>query len=415
MLAKYFQSSSRILEIQSRPNGKLIEDFAFALGRDGYSKTAGCHHLRSAEHFLYWAHEAKISFTDFSKVTVERFAEHLETCQCYGPRRASQAGTLYSVQLFLELGIGHEPGALSAVTLERQGSGLFPQFCQWMRLHRGTGELTLYNYGNSLRRFLVVLGEDAGKLDAQTLRQFVLEESGLKGSKAAQRCTTSLRMFIRFLVAEGKCSGSLLEAVPVVAHWRLSSLPKYLQPEEVESVINSCNLNQSVGKRDRAILLLLARYGLRAGDVLRLRISDIDWKKASIVVSGKGRRETLLPLTEDVGQAIIEYLQHSRPKIETDTLFIRSRAPYRPFADHAAISMIVTRAMERVGITCPSRGAAHLLRHSVATSMLRNGVSLQDIAAVLRHRSISTTQIYAKVDMNSLLEISQMWPGELPC
>jgi len=415
MLAKYFKSSSRILDIRSRPGGKLLEAFAQALSRAGYSSTAGTHHLRSAEHFLHWVHQEKISFADLSEVIVERFAAHMQTCQCYGLRRASQVGTLYSVQLFLEIGIGLESNASSAVALESKGRVLFLAFCQWMRRHRGTSELTLYNYGNSLRRFLTVVGEDPGKLDAQYLRRFVLEESGLKGSKAAQRCTTALRMFIRFLVADGKCLSSLHEAIPVVAHWRLSSLPKYLQPEEIERIIGSCNLTQSVGKRDRAILLLLARFGLRAGDILRLRIPDIDWKGASISVSGKGRRQTLLPLTEEVGQAIIEYLREARPTTDTDALFIRSRAPHRAFANHAAISVIVTRAMDRAGISSPSRGAAHLLRHSVATSMLRNGASLQDIAAVLRHRSIATTQIYAKVDVNSLREVSQTWPGELPC
>ena len=174
-------------------------------------------------------------------------------------------------------------------------------------------------------------------------------------------------------------------------------------------------MTEGVGKRDRAILLLLARFGLRAGDILRLRLSDIDWKGATIRVSGKGRRETLLPLTQEIGQAIAAYLRYARPCTDTDALFIRSRAPHRAFANHAAISVIVTRAMDRVGISCPSRGAAHLLRHSVATSMLRNGASLEDIAAVLRHRSIVTTQIYAKVDVNALREVSQAWPGALPC
>ena len=160
MLTKYFKSTSRILEIQSRPNGKLIEDFARALIRGGYSKTAGTHHLRSAEHFLHWVQLEKISIADFSEAIVERFAAHLDACQCYGPRHASQAGAHYGVQLFLEIGIGLKPGALSAGALEGYGSGLFQQFCQWMRLHRGTGELTLYNHGNSLKRFLIMLGED---------------------------------------------------------------------------------------------------------------------------------------------------------------------------------------------------------------------------------------------------------------
>lgn len=415
MLAKYFKSPSRILEMQSRPGGNLLEAFAQALSCSGYSNGAGSNHLRAAEHFLYWAHRNDISFANFNSVIVERFAMHLDNCECYGPRHAGQVGTLYGVQLFLDIGVCLERTASSALDLEHGGRELFLAFSQWMRQYRGTCELTLYNYGNSLRSLLNDVWNDPSKLDASHLRQFILNQSTKKGSKAAQRCTTALRMFIRFLIADGKCSSSLLEAVPTVAQWRLSSLPKYLQADDVERIIASCNLTRPVGKRDRAILLLLARLGLRAGDVLRLRISDIDWKGATIAVSGKGRRQTLLPLTQEVGQAIVDYLLQSRPKISDDTLFIRTRAPFRAFANHCAISVIVERAMSRTGISCQSNGAAHLLRHSAATSMLRHGASLQDIAAVLRHRSIETTQIYAKVDISALREVTQSWPVEQPC
>ena len=222
-------------------------------------------------------------------------------------------------------------------------------------------------------------------------------------------------MFVRFLTAEGKCAAGLDAAIPVVAHWRFSALPRYLQSEEVERVIALCDPVSPVGKRDRAILLLLARLGLRAGDIVQLRLGDIDWKDAWILVSGKSRRETQLPLTQEVGQAIVDYLRDGRPQSDSDAAFVRSRAPFRAFAKPAAISVIVKRAMQRAGVTCPSRGAAHVLRHSAASSMLRQGASLQDIAAILRHRSIETTQIYAKIDATSLRQIAQPWPEVQPC
>jgi site-specific recombinase XerD len=247
------------------------------------------------------------------------------------------------------------------------------------------------------------------------LRQFVLEKSQQSGWATAKTCTTALRMFLRFLISEGKCTAGLDAAIPVLAHWRLSSLPRYVQPEEVERIITSCDLNSPVGKRDRAILLLLARMGLRAGDILRLRLGDIDWDGAWLYVSGKGRRQAQLPLTQEVGYAIVDYLQDGRPQTGTDVLFIRSRAPFRAFASHCAISVIVTRAMGRAGVVCRSRGAAHVLRHSAATSMLRQGTSLQDIATILRHRSIETTEIYVKVDVNTLREIAQPWPEVPTC
>ena len=224
-----------------------------------------------------------------------------------------------------------------------------------------------------------------------------------------------MRAFLRYLIAEGQCAAGLDACIPALAHWRLSSLPRYLQPEEVERVIASCSANSSAGIRDRAILLLLARVGLRAGDILRLCLSDLDWKEATIRVVGKGRRQTLLPMTQEVGDAIVAYIKNGRYPIDNDTLFIRSRAPFGPFASHCAISVIVAQAMRRADVHCPSRGAAHVLRHSVASSMLRQGASLQEIAGVLRHRSIATTEIYAKVDVVALREIAQPWPEVTSC
>jgi site-specific recombinase XerD len=222
-------------------------------------------------------------------------------------------------------------------------------------------------------------------------------------------------MFLRFLVSEGKCAAGLDAAVPSIAHWNLSALPQYLHEDEVERVIASCDLTTPNGKRDRAILLLLARLGLRAGDIIQLRVTDIDWKGASISVSGKSKRLTQLPLTKEVGQAIVDYLQQGRPRSDAEMLFVRALAPFTAFKRSAAISCLVRKAMSRAGITRSSRGAAHVLRHSAATSMLRNGGTLQDIATILRHRSIMTTQIYAKVDVGALREIAQPWPEELSC
>jgi site-specific recombinase XerD len=188
-----------------------------------------------------------------------------------------------------------------------------------------------------------------------------------------------------------------------------------LQSEDVERVIASRDPTTPIGARDRAILLLLARLGLRAGDIVRLRLGDIDWKEAGIRVAGKGRCQALLPLTQEIGDAIVTYIKDGRPPTDAETLFIRSRAPFRALANHCAISMVVAQAMRRAGVTCPSRGAAHVLRHSVASSMLRQGASLQEIAGVLRHRSIATTEIYAKIDVVALRQIAQPWPEVKPC
>jgi len=222
-------------------------------------------------------------------------------------------------------------------------------------------------------------------------------------------------MFLRFLIAEGQCATGLEAAIPVVPQWRLSSLPRYLLSEDVERVIASCNLDTSVGRRDRAVLLLLARMGLRAGDIVQLRLGDIDWKEATVRVCGKGRRQTQMPLTQEIGDAVVDYFKAGRPHADTDVVFLRARAPFRALGSHTTVSTIVAQAMRRARVTSPSRGAAHVLRHSAAAAMLRHGASLQEISSVLRHRFLTTTEIYAKVDVTALQRIAQAWPEVQPC
>jgi len=240
---------------------------------------------------------------------------------------------------------------------------LLSAFCQWMHQQRGTCDGTLDHYCVHIRELLRRLGEDPTCFDARRLRTFVLEKSRSCGWGAVKSCVTALRMFLRFLIAEGQCAVGLDAAIPTVAHWRLASLPRYLPPKDVERLIASCDRASAVGRRDRAILLLLARLGLRAGDIVYLRLNDIDWKDTSIQVCGKGRRTTRLPLSQEVGQAIVAYLKKGRPRTNADTLFIRCRAPYCAFASHNAVTRIVDKAFRRTGVMRPSRlpccGKAH--------------------------------------------------------
>jgi site-specific recombinase XerD len=285
-----------------------------------------------------------------------------------------------------------------------------------MRVNRNVGEATLYNYGLAVRDLLKAMGDDPSRFDAQGLRRFVLDRSSRCGRAKAKTMVTALRAFVRFLISARLCPVGLDAAIPTLAHWHLSTLPRYLQAEEVERVVAACNTETPVGIRDRAIVLLLARLALRASDIVHLRLDDIDWKQGWIRVLGKGRHENRLPLPQEVGEAIVAYVTQARPSVDTDTLFVRSRAPLRGFGCHAAISVIVANAIRRAGVSGPVHGAAHVLRHSAATTMLRQGASLQDIAVVLRHRSIETTSIYAKVDVLALRQIAQPWPQEVePC
>jgi integrase/recombinase XerD len=415
MLEQFFNSHLRIQALRNSPSGGLLEGFAQELGRTGYSEIIARKQICAAEHFLYWTSKRGIPSHNFNEQVVQTFSDHLRRCRCPGYGHANCSRILRGVRSFVGYVNGNGVGIHRAGKPTARNSVLLAAFEEWMRAQRGTSTWTLYKYSIPLHELLDQVEEDLSRLDAQRLRQFVFEQRKRGGCATTKNCTTALRMFLRYLIAEGKCSAGLDEAIPVVAHWRLSSLPRYLQDEEVERVIAACDLNSPVGKRDHAILLLLARLGFRAGDIIELNLADIDWKGASITVSGKSKREATLPLTQEVGNAIVEYVCQGRPQCDSDVLFVRARAPFRPFANHCAISVIVKKAMRRAGVKCQSPGAAHVLRHSAATSMLRHGASLQDIAAVLRHRSIDTTQIYAKVDVISLLQITQPWPEVKPC
>jgi site-specific recombinase XerD len=415
MLEEFFESPFRIHELREGPDGRLLEGFAKELCKAGYAEITARRHIRAAEHLIHWTGRKGKTVAALDERMIEEFVGHLNRCRCprYGRthRRDIQKGALLFLRYARFADIVTTRGVQEVVV----DPVLLVAFRGWMRQQRGTCDATLYNYSLHLRDLLKSLGEDPGQFDAHKLRQFILDTSQRCGWASAKQCTTAARMFLRFLIADGKCAAGLLGSIPVLAHWRLSSLPRYLQSDDVELVIASCDRATPVGKRDRAILLLLARLGLRAGDLVQLRLGDIDWKEAGICVSGKGRRQTLMPLTQEIGDAIASYIKDGRPQTSVDALFIRSRAPFRALANHCAISVIAAQAMRRAGVVCPSRGAAHVLRHSVASSMLRHGASLQDIADVLRHRSISTTEIYAKVDVVALRQIAQPWPEVKSC
>jgi integrase len=224
--------------------------------------------------------------------------------------------------------------------------------------------------------------------------------------------TTSLRAFLRCLAVEGRCQAGLDNAVPAYAHWQLADMPRYLSAEQVKRLIAACDGDTNAHRRDRAIILLLARLGLRAGDVAQLRLTDIEWQTGTLRVLGKSRYEVRLPLPQDVGNAVAAYLE-CRPSVDrSDHVFLRTIAPYRPFRKGDGISSVVKRIMKRAGIVTPVKGA-HVLRHTAATEMLRHGVPLEKIGLVLRHRGVDTTAYYAKADVALLKQVAQPWPEVL--
>jgi integrase/recombinase XerD len=223
--------------------------------------------------------------------------------------------------------------------------------------------------------------------------------------------TSALRSFLRFAQYCGKVTSNLAACVPSVANWSLSTVPKSLPPGEVKRVLAGCNRETATGQRDYAILLLLARLGLRAGEVANLALDDMDWEKGCITIRGKAGRVDQLPLPTEVGRAIVAYLRKGRPiSSNSRRLFLRIKAPITSFKDHRTVGSIVKSALARAGINS-SRKGAHQFRHALASDMLREGRSLSEIGEILRHRSPQTTAIYAKVDLRSLRSLALPWIG----
>ena len=284
-------------------------------------------------------------------------------------------------------------------------------FRRWMQEQRGIKDSTLDTYQATLVDLLASLGTDPAAYTAAAIRGFVLVRAKPHGRGRAQGITVATRAYLKYLVAIGQCPVGREHAVPSFASWRLATTPWFLGQADLDRLLIACDGEDRL--RDRAVILLLARLGLRASEVANLTFDAIDWGTGRITLAGKVRREERLPLTQEIGEAILAYIERARPRIATTRVFLTETAPVRPLS-RIAVKCIVRRALDRAQIKSAHRGA-HVLRHSAATAMLRNGASLAGVGAVLRHRSPSVTALYAKVDIGLLSEIAQPWGGRLPC
>jgi site-specific recombinase XerD len=292
---------------------------------------------------------------------------------------------------------------------------LASDYRRYLSAERGCAGWTLENYGRHIDRFLA---ERFGtgplkpsRILARNVVAFVRREAQRHSRGHILQVVTALRSFLRFLHYRGHITSDLAQVVPTVAHWRMADLPKHLPAEAVQKVLNGCDQTNAVGRRNYAILLLLARLGLRAGEVIALQLDDIDWENAQLTIrSKKGRGWARLPLPTDVGKALACYLEHDRPPCSCRTVFVRMVAPYQRLSNSPVISALARNALAKAGVESARKGA-HLFRHSLATAMLRQGASLDEIGQVLRHKDPDTTAIYAKVDLDALRQLAIAWPG----
>lgn len=410
MLEKYFFAPKALRRLREGISGPFVDAFADDLNRDGYALTSAVRYIRAAAHLGCFVQRRGGVLTDVNLNILDSFSRHLRRCRCPHFKRGKISyHSHFGVKLFyhhlVERGICKRPPVQAAPF----APALVTAFCEWFRTHRGVKEPTLRHYARGATDLVRALGEDVGRWNAEAVRNFLLERASGSGVSTTQALITSLRAFIRFLSFSGECRDDLAIAIPTVAHWRLARLPRSLSAEEVDRLIAASNGTTPGRLRDRAILLMLARLGLRSGDVAALRLGDIDWDNGTLQVTGKGRYQVRLPLPQDVGDALLRYLDCRPANVATDHVFLRSNAPCRPFASGDGVSSVVKHALKRAHINNPARGA-HLLRHTAATEMLRNGVPLDQAGLVLRHRSIDMTAYYAKADVMLLKQIAQPWP-----
>jgi site-specific recombinase XerD len=346
----------------------------------------------------------------------ERVLEHFQKCE-QKKRRTAANGARITLQRLLgvlrEAGVA--PPAERSPVPRTAVHGLTDRYrCHLLDDH-GLAESTVANYTWHVQKFLTEqFGTGAVSLiglQAQDATRFIQQTARDHSARHAQLRVAALRSFFRFLHCQGELETDLAPALPKVANWALSSLPKYIAAEAVQRVLDQCDRQTAVGRRTYAVLLLLARLGLRGGEVLRLNLEDIDWHHARIIIrASKGPSWTQLPLTPEVGEAIARYLRQDRPRGDCRRVFLRARAPHVGLSDTQAITSLVRRALKKAGVESARKGA-HLLRHSLATDLLRQGASLHEIGELLRHRSPNSTAVYAKVELTALRPLAPAWPG----
>jgi len=396
--------------LNAGPYQFLLNNYGRHLAGIGFAPVTVEIHLNSARHFLTWLVQGAIAINTVEPDIVARFADH--GCRCHSTPRSLGQYYINRVDRFVRhlAEEGHVPPRP-----ETEAPAIDRNVTDWLDAlarHRGLSPITIDRHGRMLAQILPLIGNDPSRYTARLIRDGLHQHARTACSVHYPKMVASaLRGYLRHLAHLGLAEPDLDRAVPTAKTWRLASLPRYLEPEQVEHLVASCDPKTMGGRRDRAILLLLARLGLRARDVAELQIADIDWVEATIRVCGKGRREVRLPLPQDAGDALIAWLTGTRPNVSSSMVFLRLLPPFSSVTS-STVSNVVRRAIERAGVTdTPSRGA-HLLRHSAATAMLRGGATLDAIATVLRHRSSDTTAHYAKVDVAMLDAVAQAWPME---
>ena len=407
MLEVRFVVPASAQRLRSCVFGDYLDEFFSSLIELGYRAASVRHKLWVLSDLAHWMANVHLGLAELDERRVEEYIDlrrrRGRTC------RGFRSTGLLLIEQLRCAGVIPRP----EVPLDNSSEGaLLRRYEVYLRQERALAQSTISRY-LTVARELIAQSIGAGRcpevLSAGAIRDFLLARVRRVAPRPAQLMGSALRSFLRFLFLRAETGLDLSLAIPTVRQWRLSNVPRYLPSPVVERLLRACDLGSSTGRRNHAILLLLARLGLRAREVVDLELGDLNWRIGEIVVHGKGLVSDRLPLLPEVGDALALYLQKDRPSSSSRRVFLRCRAPHRGLGNASSVSTIVMRALGRAGLTSTARGA-HLLRHSLATLMVRRGASFTEVGQVLRHRSPRTTEIYAKLDFDSLSAVAMPWP-----
>jgi len=405
MLEELYSDPTAAPRLRLTPLGPWLDSFVEWLAGQGYTPWSCRSEVVLAADLGRWMEARGLPVESLDEVAIDAYLEHRGT-QRERRRAASQhVLTHLRAEGVTLLPCRAEPSAI-AVQEER--------YATYMRKERGAAVGTIEGYRAVARDFLdqrFGVGDvDLAVLRASDISAYLVERAPTLSPKRISYLASALRSFLRFLFVQGETSADLSAAALTPQTRHRASVPRYLSPAEVEKLLETCDRGTTAGRRNRAMLLLLVRLGLRAGEVAKLELDDIRWRSGEIVVRGKGDVVDRIPLLAEVGEALAAYLSADRASdAPTRRVFLRLCAPIREFGGRGAVSSVVRASLKRAGLRPPARGA-HLLRHTLGTQLIRDGASMAEIAEVLRHRSPGSAAIYAKVDFESLRALAQAWP-----
>lgn len=396
-------------------NIELSDRFVKHLAEQGYSSRLVTEYRTIIRHFIVWLHQCRLPLTAVDERVTKRFRRHQCICSHAGVyqhpsvRFTGRQTAIGRVNKFLDFLIGEQ--LIADFRPQDEQDPVLDEFENWLRQYQGIGGRSVRRHVRNISKLLPDLGRDSRHYNATLIRDVLLKHLKDHSRTSVKRLASSLRAYLRFEVLNDRCKPELISVVPTIPQWSQASLPRHVPMATIEDVIDSCDTTTPIGIRDRAMVLLLARLALRAGDVVQLRLQDIDWDRATIRICGKSRREVELDLPQDVGDALLDYILKARPRVNEDQIFLSSCAPYRPLAPTSSLPARVRTILNRAGVTGEGLPASHLFRHSLATHLLRAGTSLDAISTLLRHHSHQSTAVYAKTDAVMLLEVAQPWIG----